>query len=138
MLYAVLFLQCPMGMDVFSLARAASVGGSPQSDLQRIVTINIFGKPYTPPRPSTETSPLLYPTNTFSSRWNCILDFAAQQAQALGTMDVLAPTGGHPSIFPERVSPLSLICNQLYIFLLHPLHRLQHSNIHGWINTSSL
>jgi len=84
-------------MDAFSFARAAGVGGPPQSDFQRAVTINIFGKPYIPPRPSTETSRSLYPTNTFSSRWNCALDPDAT--------DVSDPAGGHPSIIPEPASP---------------------------------
>ena len=81
------------------------MGGPPQSDLQRAVIINPFGKPYIPPRPSTETSPLLYPTNTFSSRWNCVLDLAAHKAQALEAIDVTDPAGGHPSILPEPASP---------------------------------
>ncbi|KIJ99731.1 hypothetical protein K443DRAFT_8212 [Laccaria amethystina LaAM-08-1] len=102
LLYAVSFLRSPEEMDAFSFARAAGVGGPPQSDLQRAVTTNIFEKPYIPPRPSTETSPLLYPTNTFSSRWNCVLDLAAHQAQALDAMDVSDPAGG--SILPEPAS----------------------------------
>ena len=80
-LYAVLFLRSLDEMDAFSFVRAAGVGGPPQSDLQHAVTINIFGKPYIPPRPSTGTSPLLYPTNTFSLRRNCVFDLAAHQAQ---------------------------------------------------------
>lgn len=108
LLYAVSFLRSPEEMDAFSFARAAGVGGPPQSDLQRTVTINIFGKPYIPPRPSTETSPLLYPTNTFSSRWNCVLDLAAHQAQALDAMDVSDPAGGHPNILPEPASPFPI------------------------------
>ena len=47
------------------------------SSIQCTVTINNFEKSYVPPCPSTETSPLLYPTNTFSSPWNCVLDLAA-------------------------------------------------------------
>ena len=43
LLYAVSFLRSPEEMDAFSFARAAGVGGPPQSDLQRAVTI--FGKP---------------------------------------------------------------------------------------------
>ena len=45
LLYAVSFLRSPEEMDAFSFVRAAGVGGLPQSDLQRAVTINIFGKP---------------------------------------------------------------------------------------------
>ncbi|EDR01191.1 uncharacterized protein LACBIDRAFT_312490 [Laccaria bicolor S238N-H82] len=95
LLYAVSFLRSPEEMDAFSFARAAGVGGPPQSDLQHAVTINIFGKPHVPPRPSTYTSPLLYPTNTSSSRWNYVLDLEAHQAQALDAMDVSDPAGGH-------------------------------------------
>ena len=80
------------------------------SSIQCAVTINIFGKPYIPPCPSTETSPLQYPINTFSSRWNCVLDLVAHQAQALDAMDVSNSAGGHPSILPERepASPFSV------------------------------
>jgi hypothetical protein len=40
LLYAVSFLRSPEEMDAFSFARAAGVGGPPQSDLQRAVTTN--------------------------------------------------------------------------------------------------
>ena len=124
-------------MDAFSFARAAGVGGPPQSDLQRAVTINILGKPYIPPRPSTETSPLLYHTNTFSSRWNCVLVLAARQAQDLDAIDVSDPAGGHPSVLPgpEPASPFPVTRNQLRL-LPHALHRFRHSNIHSWIDAS--
>ena len=98
LLYAVSFLRSPEEMDAFSFARAAGVGGPPQSDLQRAVTINIFGKPYIPPRPSTETSPLLYPTNTFSSRC-CVLDLAAHQAQPWTPWTSQIPQEGTPASF---------------------------------------
>ena len=52
LLYTVSFLRSPDEMGAFSFVRAAGVGGPPQSDLQRAVTINIFGNPYIPPRPS--------------------------------------------------------------------------------------
>ena len=62
--------------------------------------INIgSGKPYIPPRPSTETSPLLCPTKTFSTWWNCILVLAAHQAKALDAMDVSDPKEGTPAPF---------------------------------------
>ena len=47
-------------------------------------------------------------TNTCSSRCNCVVDLAAHQAQALDAMDVSDPTGGHPSILPELVSPFPI------------------------------
>ena len=75
------------------------------SSIQCTVTINNFVKFYIPPYPSTETAPLQYPSNTFSSRWNCVLDLAAYQAQALDAIDVTDSAGGHLSILSEPASP---------------------------------
>ena len=70
-----------------------------QEQLVWVDLLNLTSKAQSP-RPSMETSPLLCPTNTFSSRWNCVLDLAAHQAQALDAMDV-----SDPSILPEPASP---------------------------------
>ena len=70
---------------------------SPSTSLENLM--------YIPPYPSTQTSPLQYPTNDFSSRCNCVVDLAAHQAQAPDAMDVSDPAGGHPSILPEPASP---------------------------------
>jgi hypothetical protein len=99
LLYAVSFLQNPDDTDGFSLGmgtgKEKEKGGSGQ-ELQRAVTINIVGKPVVRPRTdetATEaiatgdgentTKDLLptstsYPTQSFTSRWNCILDLSPQ------------------------------------------------------------
>ncbi|KAF9531099.1 TRAPP trafficking subunit Trs65-domain-containing protein [Crepidotus variabilis] len=100
LLYAVTFMRSPEEIDAFSFARSAQHGAS--SELHRAVTINVFGKPYFPSPTSRSILPdphaLSYPTQTFSSRWNCVLDLSAQQAQPDALDD-------HPSVMPEPASP---------------------------------
>ena len=112
LLYAVTFMRSPEEMDAFSFARGSNPNGSWQ-DLQRAVTINVFGKPYFPP-PSTETKVVVqaanlakvsYPTQTFSSRWNCVLDLTAQQGPSAELLDATDPSGTNPSTLPEPASP---------------------------------
>ena len=111
LLYAVTFMKSPEEMDAFSFAHGTKSNGS-LADLQRAVTINVFGKPYCPP-PSTQTKVLVqgadladvsYPTQTFSSRWNCVLDLTAQQGPS-PELDAADPSDAHPSILPEPASP---------------------------------
>lgn len=112
LLYAVAFMRSPEEMDAFSFARSTNPSAT-MPDLQRAVTINAFGKPYFPP-PSTETTVLVqtgdlgdvsYPTPTFSSRWNCVLDLAAQQGPSAELLDAADPSGAYPSILPQAASP---------------------------------
>lgn len=114
LLYAVSFLRPPEEVDGFSVSRDPNpnTSGPSSSDLQRAVTINIYGKPFVVPRgEKTEDTDILhspyvtYPTNTFSSRWNCILDLSAHQAQS-ANMNMEDDSGdGHPSALPEPASP---------------------------------
>ncbi|KAF9477650.1 hypothetical protein BDN70DRAFT_837474 [Pholiota conissans] len=110
LLYAVTFLRSPEEADAFSFARGVNDTRAPP-DLQRAVTINIFGKPYFPPPSSSRTSliprpdSLSYPTQTFSSRWNCVLDLAAQPAHPQETIDPGDPTADYPNVMPEPASP---------------------------------
>ena len=113
LLYAVTFMKSPEEMDAFSFARRTNSNGN-VPDLQRAVTINVFGKPYFPP-PSEKTKVLVqaanlndvaYPTRTFSSRWNCVLDLTAQQSPPAELLDAAAdPSGAHPNVLPEPASP---------------------------------
>ncbi|PPQ70667.1 hypothetical protein CVT25_010769 [Psilocybe cyanescens] len=111
LLYAVTFLRSPEEIDGFSFARNASNNGI-SLELQRAVTINIFGKPYFPPSSSKMLIPnldtLSYPTETFSSRWNCVLDLAAQQAQPSELLDPNDPSTSYPNILPEPPSPFPI------------------------------
>lgn len=98
LLYAVTFLRSPQELDAFSFARATS--NHTHTDLQRAVSINIHGKPYVQAQDST-----LYPTQTFSSKWNCVLDLSTQQPQDLHNLDPTDPSSAHPSVLPEPPSP---------------------------------
>lgn len=140
LLYAVSFLQSPDDADGFSLVGGGSNGaydgglngkGKDKSELQRAVTINIYGKPFIQPKftntddsSSSESSdddeeeeeeePAAYPTQTFSSRWNCILDLTPQPHRPVepyrnGTEDRPGP----PQIYvrdalPEPASPFPM------------------------------
>ncbi|KAG6907317.1 hypothetical protein DXG01_009436 [Tephrocybe rancida] len=83
LLYAVSFLRAPEEVEGFSLTKDSNnPEGFPQAnnpELQRAVAINIFGKPYIIPRPPAKENNTAYPTTTFSSRWNCVLDLSAHQ-----------------------------------------------------------
>jgi len=108
LLYAVTFMRSPEEIDGFSFARGPNdTGISPE--LQRAVTINVFGKPYFPPSSTRALIPkfdsLSYPTRTFSSRWNCVLDLTAQQGQPLESYEPNDPSAGYPNIMPEPPSP---------------------------------
>ncbi|KAH9474413.1 hypothetical protein JR316_0012871 [Psilocybe cubensis] len=111
LLYAVTFLRSPDEIDGFSFARSVS-NNAISPELQRAVTITIFGKPYFPPSSSKvlipDSNTLLYPTETFSSRWNCVLDLAAQQAQPTELHDPSDPLTNYPNILPEPPSPFPL------------------------------
>ena len=112
LLYAVTFMRSPEEMDAFSFAHSMKSDGS-VPDLQRAVTINVFGKPYFP-LPSAKTKVLVqaadlaevsFPTQTFSSRWNCVLDLAAQQGSSAELLDAADPSGAHPNVLPVPASP---------------------------------
>lgn len=84
LLYAVTFTRSPE-VDEFSLARGRGLPGGPMmQDMQRAVAIIINGKPYEVMRSEDyvdaplKPEELSYPTATFPSRWNCILDLSPQ------------------------------------------------------------
>ncbi|KAG6865222.1 hypothetical protein C0991_004345 [Blastosporella zonata] len=83
LLYAVSFQRAPEEVEGFSLTRDPNnQEGFPnanQSELQRTVAISILGKPYVAPRPPSDANDIAYPTTTFSSRWNCVLDLSSNQ-----------------------------------------------------------
>ena len=105
LLYAVSFLRPPEEIEGFSLSRETRNNAS-ASELQRPVTINIFGKPYSQPTSDLgagDADCASYPTRTFTSRWNCILDLSAQQGQSFDQLEDDLP-GGHYAL-PEPASP---------------------------------
>lgn len=93
LLYAVTFLESPEADD--------SVGATKkQGDMQRAVTININGKPHD--IQETDENLVVYPTHTFSSRWNCILDLSANINKDLVGVPNLA---GNREALPTPASP---------------------------------
>jgi hypothetical protein len=107
LLYAVSFLRPPEEVEGFSLSRAPKNHlNSSTAELQRPVTINISGKPYLHPLPdfvSYGAGSSLFPTRTFPSRWNCVLDLASHHKQTLDHFDEDLPGGRHA--LPEQASP---------------------------------
>ncbi|EIW83117.1 hypothetical protein CONPUDRAFT_89105 [Coniophora puteana RWD-64-598 SS2] len=106
LLYAVSFLSSPQDN---SGARASVSGFPSQSNqthstgLQRAVTINILGKPFE--KQDQDDSSLPAPTQTFSSKWNCVLDLSANQSSKEDSVGFSDPFGGTRNALPEPASP---------------------------------
>ncbi|KAF8064977.1 TRAPP trafficking subunit Trs65-domain-containing protein [Lyophyllum atratum] len=109
LLYAVTFLRAPEEVEGFSLTRDPKnperFPNPASSELQRAVTINIFGKPYQAPRSFSDAEEISYPTTTFSSRWNCVLDLSAHQSHSLDPLDGAEDFASHHHALPEPASP---------------------------------
>ncbi|TFY61753.1 hypothetical protein EVG20_g6945, partial [Dentipellis fragilis] len=74
LLYAVEFLTAPVPEKEALVFGSGPAGGQ---ELQRAVTINVHGRPYELIQNKGEDEPeYVYPTQVFSSRWNCVLDLA--------------------------------------------------------------
>ncbi|KXN87786.1 hypothetical protein AN958_08142, partial [Leucoagaricus sp. SymC.cos] len=73
------------------------------NDPQRAVSINIHEKPYVK---SSDSSAIIYPTRTFSSKWNCVLDLSSPQSRTnRHPLDPSDPSTTRPSVLPEPPSP---------------------------------
>ena len=116
LLYAVSFLQNPDDVDAFSLMGDDQRKGRDReksSELQRAVTIYINGKPFVQPGSGDEDEGLSsYPTRTFSSRWNCILDLSPQPHGAPGPSPQHDPTPHIKDALPEPASPFPMSQSQ--------------------------
>ncbi len=103
LLYAVTFVRSTEA-DEFSLAKGRGLPGSNAlPELQRAVVIIINGRPYYLNEDVAEDgkldpTTLSYPTQTFPSRWNCILDLSPQAPK-------LADDQEQRSALPEPASP---------------------------------
>jgi hypothetical protein len=103
LLYAVSFLRPPEEVEAFSLSRdPQNHRNNSVSELQRPVSINIFGKPYSRPSLGLGLGES-YPTRTFASRWNCVLDLSVHQGQSYDKLEEDLP-GRHHAL-PEPASP---------------------------------
>ncbi|KAG5352460.1 hypothetical protein C0989_002170 [Termitomyces sp. Mn162] len=105
LLYAVSFLRTPEEVEGFSLKRDLNNTEGSQAasylELQRAVAIDIFGKPYMGSQPPSEKSDVVFPTTTFSSRWNCVLDLSTRRTQPADTDEDFKGL----QILPEPASP---------------------------------
>ncbi|KAF9011730.1 hypothetical protein BDQ17DRAFT_1387346 [Cyathus striatus] len=124
LLYAVTFVRSPEELDAFSYAkrRSLTAPGGPglASELQKAVAINVFGKPYAisfdidseedgteggeeseEEMDSEHAEDYAYPTDTFSSRWNCVLDLTVHSVNPPPDDLESEP----PSALPEPPSP---------------------------------
>ncbi|KAK0469510.1 TRAPP trafficking subunit Trs65-domain-containing protein [Desarmillaria tabescens] len=97
LLYAVSFLRSPEEVLALTSLSVDAYGKGEHSDaqLQRSVTINIFGTPY-----MRDSQGKHHPTNTFVSRWNCVLDLSTQKNRA-----VAEPGLKNTEVLPEPPSP---------------------------------
>ncbi|KAG5653181.1 hypothetical protein H0H81_001898 [Sphagnurus paluster] len=106
LLYAVSFLRAPEEVEGFSLTRDQNNPERPSNaanpELQRAVAINIFGKPYAV---STLSEELSYPTATFSSRWNCVLDLSPHQNHTIDPLEGAEDLPSALHALPEPASP---------------------------------
>ncbi|EKM54753.1 uncharacterized protein PHACADRAFT_29927 [Phanerochaete carnosa HHB-10118-sp] len=109
LLYAVTFTRSPE-VDEFSLARGRGLPSVPAiQDMQRTVVIIISGRPYEVISETRLVSAplkleeLVYPTATFPSRWNCILDLSPQTNNRRAST---VPGGhSHHEAMPTPASP---------------------------------
>ncbi|KAI0935207.1 hypothetical protein AcW1_008812 [Taiwanofungus camphoratus] len=143
LLYAVSFLRGPE-VDDISIAGTPNTGAGTQAvgkrtsvvslssqagEMQRAVTINISGRPFEKASPTSaqdgpnqphmgfdEESEVLYPTNVYPSRWNCILDLSSTSTRrdslrtdSLGATALPTPASPFPftptPVPPGPVSP---------------------------------
>ena len=113
LLYVVSFWNTPNDQNNFSLAGQGGHGGS---ELQRAVTITVYGRPYLTSESRDESDILSYPTQTFSSRWNCILDLSSRSPEEPAGETAIAGRSAlpePPSPFPGRNALSSLMSSSI-------------------------
>lgn len=110
LLYAVSFVAGPDENEVnLNPIADRRISGK---NLRRAVVIDIHGKPFEEPSaPPTDKTGFSYPTNTFSSRWNCVLDLTPQQPYSSSAMEMdhLQASGQFPDALPEPASPFPVL-----------------------------
>ncbi|KAI9571173.1 TRAPP trafficking subunit Trs65-domain-containing protein [Boletus coccyginus] len=109
LLYVVSFWGTPNDQENLLLTGQGINGGG---ELQRAVTITVYGRPCLTGKVKDESNILSYPTPTFSSRWNCVLDLSSRPVEEpvhlhetfVGRSALPEP----PSPFPGRTTFSSL------------------------------
>lgn len=112
LLYVVSFWSTPNDQESFLLTGQ----GFNDGELQRAVAITVYGRPYLTSQVKDENNILSYPTPTFSSRWNCILDLSSksreEQLNFLETSVGRSALPEPPSPFPGRTALSSLFSSR--------------------------
>jgi hypothetical protein len=113
LLYFVSFWSTPNEQENLLLT---GQGVNDSGELQRAVAITVYGRPYLTSQVKDENNILSYPTPTFSSRWNCILDLSSKPREE--HVDFLETSVGRsalpepPSPFPGRTALSSLFSSR--------------------------
>ncbi|KZT42558.1 hypothetical protein SISSUDRAFT_1041157 [Sistotremastrum suecicum HHB10207 ss-3] len=103
LLYAVSFLRSPDAFSFPNSTRASGTAFHPNIDFQRPVSIVIQGRPYTA-KDLVGRGERRYTTETFTSRWNCILDLTT--AQKVKTRPVSLTS--NQDVLPVPASPFPI------------------------------
>ena len=135
LLYAV-SLQSPEEMDVFSFARAAGVGPLNLTSNVQLPSTSLENLTFHLAHPQRDLPYYTLPTHSpCDGTASSTLQHIKPKPWTSWTPQTLQEGTQHPSWI---CIPFCHIRNQLRLLLLHALHWLWHSNIHSWINTSSL
>ncbi|KAG1715623.1 hypothetical protein ID866_1547 [Astraeus odoratus] len=114
LLYVVSFLSVINDRNDFSLTVPPAKLGV---DLQRAVTIKIHGRPYFLDTDRNDVGEdfvaMSYPTQSFSSRWNCVLDLSPRPREDLHQMQ--KSLGGAPTALPEPPSPFPGTLSSVFV-----------------------
>jgi hypothetical protein len=113
LLFAVELLNAPIP-DKEALLLTASTPTT-TGELQRPVTITVWGRPFSSIHPSRgesgpkveKTNKPLFPTRSFPSRWNCVLDLAPQRFPVAGQRE--------REVLPEPPTPFPVTTPRLSI-----------------------
>jgi hypothetical protein len=100
LLYALSFLHPPEDEDLITPS-----GRDAGRELQRAIAIHINGKPAIV---ESDIQKETYPTDSFSSRWNCVLDLSPQQSRKRPISEQSLAGPKAPEALPEPASPFPM------------------------------
>ncbi|KAG9316779.1 TRAPP trafficking subunit Trs65-domain-containing protein [Chiua virens] len=100
LLYVVSFWNTPNDQENILLSGQCVDDGT---ELHRTVAITIYGRPYLTSEEKDKSNTLSYLTQTFSSRWNCILDLSPKHREEPVNFDETSIVGRNA--LPEPASP---------------------------------
>ncbi|TDL28686.1 hypothetical protein BD410DRAFT_712172 [Rickenella mellea] len=117
LLYAVTFMDPPETHPTMS--RRDSGGPSSLNEFQRAVSINVTGRPFEMSNSADifkDPEHLMYPTSSFLSRWNCVLDLSPPRRRDSSAI-YNDPPGSARNVLPTPPSPFPLASPQTKVAL---------------------